>query len=60
MSDANWGWHMNDSFDELGFLHAGHVLVTAEELGQCEHVAIFERRKDSVCPARQGAGTASR
>jgi hypothetical protein len=51
---------MNDSFDELGFLHAGHVLVTAEELGQCEHVAIFERRKDSRCPARQGAGTASR
>jgi hypothetical protein len=43
------GWkafYMDDSFDELDFFYARHVLVAAQELGQCEHVTVFQRWKD--------------
>ena len=43
-TQANGRWHVNDSFDQLGFLELGHRHVPPFELSPAEPVAGLERR----------------
>ena len=38
------GWHVNDSFNELGLLEMRHRLVTPLELGDRQAIAVLKRR----------------